>query len=83
MQIISRFKALVIVIQLFAVPVVFASTARLMSHPAIDDALRSIKMTRDDLALNRDYVERDAFRLSLIDRFFDDPLLVPSAVEYI
>ncbi len=59
------------------------STSDVAHSKAVDDALQSIKMTRSDLALNRDYVSRDGFRLSLIDKLFDLPLEQAGVVENI
>jgi len=41
---------------------------------ALDDALRCIKMTRNDLRFRNDYVDVDSFRLKLVDSFMHNPL---------
>lgn len=41
---------------------------------ALDDALRCIKMTRNDLIFRNDYVDVDSFRLKLVDSFMHQPL---------
>jgi hypothetical protein len=41
---------------------------------ALDDALRCIKMTPDDLKFRNDYVDLDSFRLKLVDSFMHKPL---------
>jgi hypothetical protein len=41
---------------------------------ALDDALRCIKMTRNDLRFRNDYVDVDFFRLKLVDSFMHNPL---------
>ena len=40
----------------------------------LDDALRCIKMTPNDLKFRNDYVDVDSFRLKLIDSFMHKPL---------
>ena len=40
----------------------------------LDDALRCIKMTKNDLGFRNDYVDVDSFRLKLIDSFMHQPL---------
>jgi len=41
---------------------------------ALDDALRCIKMTKNDLRFRNDYVDVDSFRLKLVDSFMHQPL---------
>jgi hypothetical protein len=41
---------------------------------ALDDALRCIKMTPNDLRFRNDYVDVDSFRLKVIDSFMHKPL---------
>jgi hypothetical protein len=41
---------------------------------ALDDALRCIKMTKNDLGFRNDYVDVDSFRLKLVDSFMHQPL---------
>ncbi len=41
---------------------------------ALDEALRCMKMTRNDLGFRNDYVDVDSFRLKLVDSFMHQPL---------
>lgn len=43
-------------------------------YQELDSALAYIKLARSDLALRTDYVERDSFRLDVVDRVMLDPL---------
>jgi hypothetical protein len=40
----------------------------------LDQALAGLKMTRADLSLRDDYVEKDSYRMAQIDRFMNAPL---------
>jgi len=40
----------------------------------LDDALRCMKMTKNDLRFRNDYVDVDSFRLKLVDSFMHQPL---------
>jgi hypothetical protein len=53
----------------------------LIPMPAIEDALRGIKMTPADLSYRTDYVERDTFRIPLIDSLTQRPLEMASFVD--
>jgi hypothetical protein len=49
---------------------------------ALDQALAGLKMTRADLKLRDDYVEKDSYRMAQVDRFMSEPLdLLTKAAE--
>lgn len=47
----------------------------------LDLALKGLKMTRADLSLRDDYLEKDDFRISLIDSFMSSPLEMISQAQ--
>lgn len=40
----------------------------------LDSALRALKMSRKDLSFKKDYVDRDRFRLEIVDNLLQEPL---------
>lgn len=40
----------------------------------LDSALRALKMSRKDLSFKKDYVEKDRFRLKIVDTLLQEPL---------
>ena len=48
---------------------------------ALDEALKCIKMKKEDLTFRNDYLEVDAFRLKMIDQLMKDPLEITSFSE--
>ena len=48
---------------------------------AITEALAGIKMTPADISFRTDYVERDSFRIPLIDSLTENPLDIPTLTQ--
>ena len=58
-----------------------ANQGEIERDKALNEALRCIKMTKDDLRLRSDYVEKDSFRLKVIDYLMASPLTTLSFSE--